>query len=162
MALPGNSAGRRGNDRNSGAGRRAKRAGGLIAGLASQQQHRHQYQGKPCFHASAPFQFPRTIAYVIEIATLAKPKSMTPERAEILALESLGWLAGEDSALERFLNQSGIDAAALRQAAGSPEISMAVLDFLLGNEDLLLQFCQSASIDPKQMHLARHVLGGEM
>jgi hypothetical protein len=87
---------------------------------------------------------------------------MTPERAEILALESLGWLAGEDNALERFLNQSGIDAASLRQAAGSREMSVAVLDFLLGNEELLLQFCESASVAPKQMHLARHVLGGEM
>jgi len=39
---------------------------------------------------------------------------------------------------------------------------VAVLDFLLGNEELLLQFCESAAITPKQMHLARHVLGGEM
>jgi hypothetical protein len=87
---------------------------------------------------------------------------MTPERAEILALEGLGWLAGQENALERFLNQSGIDATALREAAGSREMGVAVLDFLLGNEELLLQFCESTSIAPKQMHLARHVLGGEM
>jgi hypothetical protein len=87
---------------------------------------------------------------------------MTPESADVLALEGLGWLVGQDNALERFLNQSGIDAASLRQAAGSREMSVAVLDFLLGNEELLLQFCESASIAPKQMHLARHVLGGEM
>ena len=87
---------------------------------------------------------------------------MTPERADILALEGLGWLAAQDNALERFLNQSGIDAASLRDAAGSREMSVAVLDFLLGNEELLLQFCDSADIAPKQIHLARHVLGGEM
>jgi hypothetical protein len=87
---------------------------------------------------------------------------MTPDRAETIALDGLGWLAGQDNAIERFLNQSGIDAASLREAAGSREMSVAVLDFLLGNEDLLLQFCESASIAPKQMHLARHVLGGEM
>ena len=87
---------------------------------------------------------------------------MTPERAEILALEVLGWLAGQDDAIQRFLNQSGIGAASLREAAGSGEMGVAVLDFLLGNEDLLLQFCQSASIAPKQMHLARHMLGGEI
>jgi hypothetical protein len=85
---------------------------------------------------------------------------MTPERAEVLALEGLGWLAGQDDAIQRFLNQSGIDAASLRETAGSREMDVAVLDFLLGNEDLLLQFCQSASIAPKQMHLARHLLGG--
>ena len=87
---------------------------------------------------------------------------MTPEHADVLALEGLAWLAGQDDAIQRFLAQSGTDAASLRQAAGSREMSVAVLDFLLGNEELLLQFCESASIAPKQMHLARHVLGGEM
>jgi hypothetical protein len=86
---------------------------------------------------------------------------MTPENAEILALEGLGWLAGEDNGIQRFLNQSGIDAAALRDAAGSPDTGVAILDFLLGNEDLLLRFCESASVSPKQLHLARHRLGGE-
>jgi hypothetical protein len=87
---------------------------------------------------------------------------VTPERADILALEGLGWLAGQDDAFQRFLNQSGSDAASLRGTAGSREMGVAVLDFLLGNEDLLLQFCESASIAPKQIHLARHQLGGEM
>jgi hypothetical protein len=83
---------------------------------------------------------------------------MTPENAEILALEGLGWLAGEDNGIQRFLNQSGIDAAALRDAAGSPDTGVAILDFLLVNEDLLLRFCESASLSPKQLHLARHRL----
>ena len=87
---------------------------------------------------------------------------MTPERAETIALDGLGWLAGQDNAIERFLSQSGLDAAALREAAGSREMGVAVLDFLLGNEDLLLQFCESASTAPKQIHLARHVLDGEV
>jgi hypothetical protein len=83
---------------------------------------------------------------------------MTPENAEILALEGLGWLAGDDDAIQRFLNLSGMDAAALRDAAGSPETGVAVLDFLLANEDLLLRFCEDAAISPKQLHLARHRL----
>jgi hypothetical protein len=86
---------------------------------------------------------------------------MTPENAKILALEGLGWLAGEEDGIQRFLTQSGIDAAALRDAAGSPDMGVAILDFLLGNEDLLLRFCQSASLSPRQLHLARHRLGGE-
>ncbi len=85
---------------------------------------------------------------------------MTPENAEILALEALGWLAGEEDAIQRFLNLSGMDSAALRDGAGSPEMGVAVLDFLLANEDLLLLFCESATIPPKQLHLARHRLGG--
>ena len=85
---------------------------------------------------------------------------MTLETAEILALQGLGWLAGEPEALERFLALSGTDVAGLRQAAGTPEMGVAVLDFLLGQEELLLRFCDSAEIEPKDLHLARHVLGG--
>jgi len=87
---------------------------------------------------------------------------MTPERAEVLALEGLGWLAGQEDGIQRFLDNAGIDAATLRDAAGTPGMNVAVLDFLLGHEDLLLPFCESLSIAPKQMHLARHALGGEV
>jgi hypothetical protein len=88
--------------------------------------------------------------------------SMTPERAEVLALKGLGWLAGQDDGIQRFLTQSGIDAETLRDAAGSTGMNVALLDFLLGNEDMLLPFCESLSIAPKEVHMARHVLGGEV
>jgi hypothetical protein len=39
-------------------------------------------------------------------------------------------------------------------------MSVAILDFLLGHEDVLLRFCESAGLKPKDLHLARHVLGG--
>ena len=55
----------------------------------------------------------------------------THENAEILALEGLGWLAGQEDGFQRFLDQSGIDATDLRAAAGRPETGLAVLDFLL-------------------------------
>jgi hypothetical protein len=81
---------------------------------------------------------------------------VTTENAEILALDALGWLAGDEDGIQRFLTQSGIDPAALRDAAASPGMGVAVLDFLVGNEDLLLRFCESAAVSPKQLHLARH------
>lgn len=87
---------------------------------------------------------------------------MTPERAEVLALEGLAWLAGQEDGIQRFLNHAGIDAATLRDAAGTPGMNGAVLDFLLGHEDLLLAFCESLSIPSRDVHMARHVLSGEM
>ena len=86
---------------------------------------------------------------------------MSPERAEVLALEGLGWLAGQEDGIQRFLSQSGIDAETLRDEAGSTGMNVAVLDFLLGHEDMLLPFCESLSITYKDVHMARHVLGGE-
>lgn len=85
---------------------------------------------------------------------------LTPENCEILALEGLGWLAGEEEGLQRFLDHSGTDALALRQAADRPETLVAVLDFLLAHEDLLLRFCESAGVEPQTLHRARYQLGG--
>lgn len=85
---------------------------------------------------------------------------MTPEKAEILALEALSWLAGEPEDLQRFLRLSGLEPETLRQGAGTPEMSVAILDFLLVHEEMLLRFCESAGVKAKELHLARHVLGG--
>jgi hypothetical protein len=84
----------------------------------------------------------------------------THENAEILALEGLGWLAGQEDGFQRFLDQSGIDATDLRAAAGRPETGLAVLDFLLAHEDLLMGFCEAAGTDPKALHAARYRLDG--
>ena len=83
---------------------------------------------------------------------------MTPEKAEILALEALGWLAQEEDGLPRFLAQSGMDSGDLRAAAGSPETGVAVLEFLLGHEELLLRFCETAKVEPKAIHAGLRAL----
>lgn len=87
---------------------------------------------------------------------------MNTDKAEILALQGLGWLASSEDGLDRFLALSGLDAESLRASAGSPDMNVAVLDFLLANEDLLLRFCESAEIEPKALHLARYRLDGEV
>ena len=92
------------------------------------------------------------------MAPMNRPEML--EKAEILALRGLGWLAGDEAGIQRFMDQAGIDPAALRQAATSPGIGLAVLEFLLAHEDLLLRFCESEDIEPRAVHLARHQLGG--
>ena len=87
---------------------------------------------------------------------------MAPENAEILAIEALGWLAGEPDQLQRFLNLSGLDAATLRDAAGTLALNLAVLDFFLGHEPDLLRFCESLGIDPADPARARHALAPDV
>jgi hypothetical protein len=82
------------------------------------------------------------------------------ENAEILALEALSWLAGHEGGLERFLAASGSDVDTLRALAGNPETARALLEFLLANEDLLLVFCETASIKPQTIHAALRRLDG--
>lgn len=86
---------------------------------------------------------------------------MTPEYAEILALEALAWLAGEPDAIDRFLKLSGLDVAELRAAAGTRGMAAAVLDFLLADEKLLLRFCEAGDgLPPGRILAARRALGG--
>lgn len=85
---------------------------------------------------------------------------ITAESAEILALEGLGWLAGQEEGLGRFLAVSGLDPAGLREAAGAPGTGLAVLEFLLANEQLLVAFCETTGTNPQAIHAARHRLEG--
>jgi len=89
------------------------------------------------------------------------PHAMSPERAQILGLEALTWLVAEPGALGRFLAASGVCGADLRQAADSPELAIAILDFLLANEALLLDFCESNGSEVASLHRARHILQPE-
>ena len=86
---------------------------------------------------------------------------MTPKNAEILALEGLGWLAQDPDSIQKFLNLSGIDVADLRAAAGDPGTGVAVLGYLLANEPLLVKFCEDMDLTAREVHMARHALGGQ-
>lgn len=88
-----------------------------------------------------------------------RPK-MTPANAEILALKGLAFLANSDEPLDRFMALSGAGADELRERAGEPEFLAAVMDFLLSDEQLLTAFCGDASIDPRDLQIARQALPG--
>lgn len=83
---------------------------------------------------------------------------MTPEKAEILALEALAWLAGRHDDITRFLAASGMETTDLRRAAGERDFLASLLDFLLANEPLLLDFCQDASMSPQAIYKARFAM----
>ena len=85
-------------------------------------------------------------------------EQLTLERAEILALEALAWLAGQPDAVAKFLTISGLDASDLRRAVGDSDLQGSVLDFLLADDKLLLDFCESASLKPQAVHEARYRL----
>jgi len=88
------------------------------------------------------------------------PNRLDAERAATLALEALAFLAAEQDVFQRFADLTGLDPASARARAGEPEFLVSVLDFLLSDEALLLDFCQGTSGDPRLVHLARHALGG--
>lgn len=82
------------------------------------------------------------------------------EHAETMALEGLAFLAGRPDDLERFLGNSGLDAAELRRRAGERDVLRAVLEFLLSDDVLVTRFCEEQMLDPRALHQANHLLGG--
>ena len=83
---------------------------------------------------------------------------MSKDTAQTVALKGLAFLAEDDDRVERLFALSGLDADALRAQADEPETLAAILDFLLGDEGLLIRFCEASGLDPKAVHLASHVL----
>jgi len=78
-----------------------------------------------------------------------------------LAIAALTFIAEEPERLGRFLALSGIGPESLRAAARDGGFLLGVLDYLLGDESLLLTFAEQAAIDPADVAAARDVLAGE-
>ncbi len=82
------------------------------------------------------------------------------EAAETLALEALTWLLAEDGRAARFLAATGAAPADLARAAGDAVFLGAVLDVLLADEALVVEFCREAGRDPGAPLRARAALPG--
>lgn len=83
---------------------------------------------------------------------------MTPKSAEALALKALEFLANSPDNLDAFLAATGINGYELRERVEEPAVLAAVIDFVLRNEQLLTDFCDAASIRPRDVHVAHHLL----
>lgn len=82
----------------------------------------------------------------------------TPEQAEILAIQALGYIAGTEEELQRLLIATGMDSEALKQSAQSRAGLAGVLDYICQDESILLGFCESAKIRPEEPMRALHAL----
>ncbi len=82
------------------------------------------------------------------------------DAAETLALQALGWLAGQDELFEGFLGASGLDRDGLRARLGEPEVLVSVLDFLLSDDAFVMAFSRDAGIPPDLPMRARAALPG--
>ena len=83
---------------------------------------------------------------------------MTPIAAETLGLKALTWLAARPDALARFFSASGLGAADLRARASEPDLLAAVVEYLLSQEALAMEFCETDDVDSRVLHVAQHVL----
>ena len=85
---------------------------------------------------------------------------LTRDSAELLAIEALSWLIGNDDLLPVFLGSTGASADDVRQRAQDPEFLGAVLDFLLMDDAWIQAFCAENSYELDFPIRARAALPG--
>jgi hypothetical protein len=86
---------------------------------------------------------------------------MDIDRAATISLRVLAFLAEDQDRLQRFLNLTGIAPDAFAVLAPETHFQAAVLEYLLADEPLLLEFCADLEIDPLQPVKALRVLAAE-
>jgi hypothetical protein len=87
------------------------------------------------------------------------PLRLTREQAEMLAIQALGFIAEEPERLGRFLDLTGIPVEHIRAAARQRGFLAGVLEHMLGDENLLTAFADSAGVNPAEIAGARSALG---
>lgn len=85
---------------------------------------------------------------------------ISPEESQIIALKILAFLAGDGDRLGTFLVACGLGPADLKSGARDPQFLAGVVDYLLGDESLLLAFAETAAVDPGTIAAARRLLPG--
>ena len=85
---------------------------------------------------------------------------MKKEQAETIALQALSFLAKDDELLSRFLTSTGLTPQELKKRVKEPELLGGVLDVILENDLILLNFCNLTSLSPETVVMARRALPG--
>ena len=96
--------------------------------------------------------------------TSFKQEKLAAEAAEVLAVQALGFIAEDTERLGRFLALTGIGPADIRHAAHDRAFLLGILDYVTGDQDLLVAFAGHAGVDPATIVIAQQALaqaGGE-
>jgi uncharacterized protein DUF3572 len=91
---------------------------------------------------------------------MAKAARINRKIAENLAIQTLGFMAGDPERLGAFLAATGIGPEMIRKAAAEPAFLAGVLDHVCGDEGLLIAVAQHAGLTPQDVEHAQAVLSG--
>lgn len=86
--------------------------------------------------------------------------SMTPDSAEVLGLQAVAWLAGNEELLPVFMGSTGLAEADFRKSLQDPEFQASVLDFLMMDDAWVISFCDAAGLRYEAVAQARAALPG--
>jgi hypothetical protein len=89
-------------------------------------------------------------------------KAIGREYAETVALQALAWLLQADEHRVAFLSASGLSPDDLGRRASEPEILLAVIDFVLGDDARVMAFSDTAALPYGALMAVRAALPGGM
>lgn len=84
----------------------------------------------------------------------------TRESAQELASSAFLFLAGRPDLIEGFLAETGLQPQDLRRVAGSPDMALHVLDYLLEDDQRVTEAAAGLGIAPGDLMQARTALAG--
>jgi hypothetical protein len=90
---------------------------------------------------------------------MPKRPPYSQQKAEMLAVQALAFIAEDDSRLNGFVASTGIAMQSIRDAAREPNFLVGVLEHILADENLLIAFADNVAIDPTEVARARQALG---
>ena len=85
---------------------------------------------------------------------------MIVEEAERIAIKALAFLAADAERLGRFLGTTGLGPQELREKAEDQELLAGVLDYVLADEAMVIEFCRALGVPPENIGQARAQLPG--
>ena len=85
---------------------------------------------------------------------------MSPELAQTIALQALGWIISQDELRDIFLGSTGGTASELATNASDPALQASVLEFLTMDDAWVIQFCDASGLKYDQPLQARYALPG--
>jgi len=85
---------------------------------------------------------------------------MQQEQAQIIALQALAWLVGNDDLCPTFLGATGGSVDDLRTRVADPAFQGAVLDFITMDDAWVIAFCDTINLKYDQPLRARYALPG--
>tara|TARA_B100000925_G_C21940451_1_gene444355 strand:+ start:200 stop:478 length:279 start_codon:yes stop_codon:yes gene_type:complete len=87
---------------------------------------------------------------------------MTSQEAEIYALKVTNWLLSNQDILGVFMSSTGVSEATIRSNFHDGVFLIAVLDFVLLDDNWVIAACDAMQLEPDVMNSARLLLpGGE-
>jgi len=89
---------------------------------------------------------------------ISRQAPLAAEVAEVLAIQALGFIAEDEERLGRFLALTGMGPAEIREAARERHFLAGVLDYVNGDEELLVAFADRAAVDADTIAIAQRVL----